>query len=106
MFTTTSLPSGSSGESYSQNIDVTGDTAVTISPTVVSGALPPGITIGSTTNPAGSTYRAVISGTLPTPTNETTYSFTVRATDSQGQTTYQALSITVEVGINNSGGFC
>ena len=106
VFTTTSLPSGSSGESYSQNIDVTGDSAVTISTTVVSGALPPGITIGSTTNPAGSTYRAVISGTLPTPTNETTYSFTVRATDAQGQTTDQALSITVEVGINNSGGFC
>ena len=106
VFTTTSLPNGSSGESYSQNIDVTGDSAVTISTSVVSGALPAGITIGSTTNPAGSTYRAVISGTLPTPANETTFNFTVRATDAQGQTTDQALSITVEVGINNSGGFC
>ena len=28
------------------------------------------------------------------------------STDAQGQTTDQALSITVEVGINNSGGFC
>ncbi len=106
VFTTTSLPNGASGESYSQNIDVTGDSAVTISTSVVSGALPAGITIGSTTNPAGSTYRAVISGTLPTPAGETTFNFTVRATDAQGQTTDQALSITVEVGINNSGGFC
>ena len=106
VFTTTSLPNGGSGESYSQNIDVTGDSAVTISTSVVSGALPAGITIGSTTNPAGSTYRAVISGTLPTPANQTTFSFTVRATDAQGQTTDQALSITVEVGIGNAGGFC
>jgi len=106
VFTTTSLPSGESGQSYSQNIDVTGDSAVTISTTVVSGALPAGVTIGSTTNPSGSTYRAVISGTMPVISNQTTYSFTVRATDAEGQTTDQALSITSEVGIQNSGGFC
>ena len=106
VFTTTSLPNGESGQSYSQNIDVTGDSAVTISTTVVSGALPAGVTIGSTTNPSGSTYRAVISGTMPTISSQTTYSFTVRATDAQGQTTDQALSITSEVGIQNSGGFC
>ena len=36
-----------------------------------------------------------------------TYSFTVRATDAQGQTTDQALSITVELLVyNNAGGFC
>ena len=107
VFTTTSLPNGSLQEqSYSQNIDVTGDSAVTISQSVVSGSLPPGITIGTTSNPSGSTYRAVISGTLPSPASETQYSFTVRATDAQGQTTDQALSITVEVGIQNAGGFC
>ena len=106
VFTTTSLPDGAAGTSYSQNIDVTGHSAVTISQSVVSGSLPPGITIGTTSNPAGSTYRAVISGTLPSPASETTYSFTVRATDAQGQTTDQALSITSEVGITNSGGFC
>ena len=103
---TTSLPSGSAGESYSQNIDFTGDSAVTISTSVVSGALPAGISIGSTTNPSGTTYRAVISGTLPSPASETAFNFTVRATDAQGQTTDQALSITVEVGIQNAGGFC
>ena len=75
-------------------------------PCVVSGALPAGISIGSTSNPSGTTYRAVISGTLPTPASETAFNFTVRATDAQGQTTDQALSITVEVGIQNAGGFC
>ena len=105
-FTTTSLPNGESNTAYSQNIDVTGDSAVTISTTVVSGALPAGVTIGSTTNPSGSTYRAVISGTMPTITSQTVYSFTVRATDAQGQTTDQALSITSTAGISNSGGFC
>ena len=106
VFTTTSLPNGQSNTAYSQNIDVTGDSAVTISTTVVSGALPAGITIGSTTNPSASTYRAVISGTMPTITNQTVYSFTVRATDAQGQTTDQALSITSTAGISNAGGFC
>ena len=106
VFTTTSLPNGESNSAYSQNIDVTGDSAVTISTTVVSGALPAGITIGSTTNPSGSTYRAVISGTMPTISSQTVYSFTVRATDAQGQTTDQALSITSTAGIQNAGGFC
>ena len=106
VFTTTSLPNGESNTAYSQNIDVTGDSAVTISTTVVSGALPAGVTIGSTTNPSGSTYRAVISGTMPTITGQTVYNFTVRATDAQGQTTDQALSITSTAGISNSGGFC
>jgi len=106
VFQTTSLPNGESGASYSQNIDVTGDSATTISTTVVSGALPSGVTIGSTTNPTGSTYRAVISGTMPVIGSQTVYSFTVRATDAQGQTTDQALSITSTAGIQNSGGFC
>jgi len=106
VFTTTSLPNGESGQSYSQNIDVTGDSAVTIGTTVVSGALPAGVTIGSTSNPSGNTYRAVISGTMPTITSQTVYSFTVRATDAQGQTTDQALSITSTAGIQNAGGFC
>ena len=43
---------------------------------------------------------------MPTISNQTVYSFTVRATDAQGQTTDQALSITSTAGISNSGGFC
>ena len=106
VFVTTSLPNGESATAYSQNIDVTGDSAVTISQSVVSGSLPAGVTIGTTSNPAGSTYRAVISGTMPTITSQTVYTFTVRATDAEGQTTDQALSITSTAGIQNAGGFC
>jgi hypothetical protein len=105
VFTTTSLPNGTANQSYSQNIDVTGDSAVTIA--INSGSsLPSGISLGSTSNVSGSTYRAVLSGTLPNTASETTYNFTLKATDAQAQVTTQALSITGEVGITNSGGFC
>ena len=105
VFTTTSLPNGEANQSYSQNIDVTADSATTIA--LNSGSsLPSGISLGSTSNVSGTTYRAVLSGTLPAASNETTYNFTLKATDAQGQVTTQALSITAEVGINNSGGFC
>ena len=43
---------------------------------------------------------------MPTVSSETQYSFTIRATDAQGQTADQAFTLTSEVGINNSGGFC
>ena len=105
VFTTTSLPSGESNTAYSQNIDVTSDSATTIA--VNSGSsLPSGISLGSTSNVSGSTYRAVLSGTLPNTASETTYNFTLKATDAQAQVTTQALSITAEVGIQNAGGFC
>ena len=105
VFTTTSLPNGESGQSYSQNIDVTADSATTIALNTGS-SLPSGITLGSTSNVSGTTYRAVLSGTLPVTVSETTYNFTLKATDAQSQVTTQALSITAEVGINNAGGFC
>jgi hypothetical protein len=41
----------------------------------------------------------VISGTESGATSETTYSFTIRATDAQGQTADRAFSITITVGI-------
>jgi len=105
-WTTTSLSNGESGVAYTANLDVTSDSAATISTSPVSGALPSGVTIGSTTNPSGNTYRAVLSGTMPTVSSETQYSFTIRATDAQGQTADQAFTLTSEVGITNSGGFC
>ena len=105
-WTTTSLSNGESGVAYTANLDVTSDSAATISTSPVSGALPSGVTIGSTTNPSGNTYRAVLSGTMPTVSSETQYSFTIRATDAEGQTADQAFTLTSEVGINNSGGFC
>ena len=51
------------------------------------------------------TSTGVISGTAPSPTSETTYNFTLRATDAESQTVDRDFSITVTVGINNSGGF-
>ena len=104
-FTTTSLANGEANTSYSANVDVTADSATTIA--INSGSsLPSGISLGSTSNVSGSTYRAVLSGTLPASASETTYNFTLKATDAQSQVTTQALSITATVGITNAGGFC
>ena len=105
VFVTTSLANGEANVSYSANVDVTADSAVTIAVNTGS-SLPSGISLGSTSNVSGSTYRAVLSGTLPAAGSETTYNFTLKATDAQSQVTTQALSITAEVGINNAGGFC
>ena len=105
VFVTTSLANGEANVSYSANVDVTADSAVTIAVNTGS-SLPSGISLGSTSNVSGTTYRAVLSGTLPAANSETTYNFTLKATDAQGQVTTQALSITAEVGIGNSGGFC
>ena len=105
VFITTSLANGESNKSYSANVDVTADSATTIA--LNSGSsLPSGISLGSTSNVSGTTYRAVLSGTLPNAASETTYNFTLKATDAQGQVTTQALSIIAEVGITNAGGFC
>jgi hypothetical protein len=46
-----------------------------------------------------------ITGTAPSPTSDTTYNFTLRATDAESQTADRAFSITVSVGMNNSGQF-
>ena len=40
-----------------------------------------------------------ITGTAPSTTSETTYNFTLRATDQEAQTADRNFSITVEVGI-------
>ena len=105
VFVTTSLANGEANVSYSANVDVTADSAVTIALNTGS-SLPSGISLGSTSNVSGTTYRAVLSGTLPASGSETTYNFTLKATDAQSQVTTQALSITAEVGIQNAGGFC
>ena len=52
------------------------------------------LTLNSTTG--------AITGTAPTPTGDTTYSFTLRATDAETQTADRAFTITVTVGINNA----
>ena len=46
-----------------------------------------------------------ITGTAPSPTSETTYNFTLRATDAEAQTADRAFSITISGGMANSGQF-
>ena len=71
--------------SFTTTIAATGDAPVSY--LVVSGALPAGITLNTSTG--------VISGTTPSIASSTTYNFTVRATDAQNQDTNRAFSITV-----------
>ena len=87
-----SLGSNSAGTSVSYTVAATGATSFS----KVSGTFPGGVTINNS---------GVISGTESGATAETTYSFTIRATDAEGQTADRAFSITITVGINNSGGF-
>ena len=85
VITTTSLPGGQVGVGYSQTLQATGGvTPYTWS--VLSGSLPSGLSLGSSTG--------TVSGT---PSASGTSNFTVRVTDSQGtpDTDDQALSITV-----------
>ena len=60
-------------------------------------------TPASTMNLSLNSSTGAITGTAPAATSETTYNFTLRATDAESQTADRAFSITVSVGINNSG---
>jgi hypothetical protein len=91
-----SLGSVAQGGSISFTVTATSDSAVTYS--IVSGALPTGGSLNSSTG--------AITGTESgSDTSETVYSFTIRATDAEAQTADRAFSITVTVGINNAGQF-
>ncbi len=88
-----SLGSNAAGSSISYTVAATGATSFAVQ----SGSLPGGTSLN--------TSSGVISGTESGATSETTYSFTIRATDAEGQTADRAFSITITVGINNSGQF-
>ena len=90
-----SLGSVAAGSAGSFTVEATSDSAVTYSKTL--GDFPGGFTLNSSTG--------VISGTESGATAETTYNFTIRATDAESQTADRAFSITVTVGINNAGQF-
>ena len=91
-----SLGSVAQGGSISFTVTATSDSAVTYS--VVSGALPTGASLNSS--------NGQITGTESgSDTSETTYNFTIRATDAEAQTADRAFSITVTVSINNAGQF-
>jgi hypothetical protein len=82
--TTTGLPNGSQVQAYSATLAATGGTPP-YTWTILSGSLPPGLTLSSS---------GVISGT---PTGAGTYSFTVKVTDSASGSATANLSIVVAV---------
>ena len=88
-----SLGSNAAGSAISYTVAATNATSFAVQ----SGSLPGGTSLN--------TSSGVISGTESGATAETTYSFTIRATDAEGQTADRAFSITITVGINNSGQF-
>ena len=88
-----SLGSNSAASSISYTVAATGATSFA----KTSGTFPGGVSLNTSTG--------AITGTESGATSETTYSFTIRATDAQAQTADRAFSITITVGINNSGQF-
>ena len=90
-----SLGSVAAGTAGSFTVQATSDSAVTYAKTT--GDFPGGFTLNASTG--------VISGTESGATAETTYAFTIRATDAESQVADRSFSITVTVGINNGGQF-
>lgn len=66
---------------------------------VQSGSLPGGITLNSASG------TSTLTGTESGSTQDTTYSFTIRATDAEGQTADRAFTMTIAHSANNSMGF-
>jgi hypothetical protein len=66
---------------------------------IQSGALPGGLSLNSGSG------SSTITGTESGATTDTTYNFTVRATDAEGQTADRAFSIAITLGISNSARF-
>ena len=88
-----SLGSNAAGSAVSYTVAATGATSFAVQ----SGSLPGGVSLNTSTG--------AITGTESGATAETTYSFTIRASDAESQTADRAFSITITVGINNSGQF-
>ena len=54
---------------------------------------------------SGGSGTSTLTGTESGATTDTTYSFTIRATDAEGQTADRAFTVTINLGANNSGQF-
>ena len=105
-WTTTAGTLGSiaAGSSVSLSVAATSDSTVAYSETT-SVLTSDTNTPASTMNLSLNSSTGAITGTAPEPTSETTYNFTLRATDAESQTADRAFSITVTTGINNGGQF-
>ena len=91
-----SLGSFAGGSSFG-TITLTATNSVSMAK--VSGTFPGGMTLNSGSG------SSTLTGTESGATSDTTYSFTIRATDAEGQTADRAFTVTVTVGANNSGQF-
>jgi hypothetical protein len=91
-----SLGEGDKGAALSFDVDGSSDSTVAFSK--ISGAFPSGLSLNTATG--------VISGTENgSQTSTTVYNFTLRLTDAESQTADRAFSISVSVGMANSGQF-
>ena len=99
-----SIGTVSAGSTVSLSVAASSDSTVAFSETtsiLTSNANTPATTMNLSLNSS----TGAITGTAPSPTGDTTYTFTIRATDAESQTADREFSITVSVGINNSGQF-
>lgn len=99
-----SIGSVSAGSTVSLSVSASSDSTVAYSETtsiLTSNSDTPATTMNLSLNSS----TGAITGTAPSPTSDTTYNFTLRATDDESQTADRAFSITVSVGINNGGQF-
>ena len=92
-----SLGSFSAGASFG-TITLTATNSVSMAKT--SGTFPGGMTLNS--GSASATITGTVSSGI---TSDTLFSFTIRATDAEGQTADRAFTINVTTGANNSGQF-
>jgi len=99
-----SLGTIAAGASVSLSVSASSDSTVSYSETtsvLTSNANTPTSTMNLTLNSS----TGAITGTAPEPSAETTYNFTLRATDAESQTTDRAFSITISVEITEGGQF-
>jgi hypothetical protein len=97
------------GDAVSLSVTASSDSNVTIAETtsvLTSNSDTPATTMNLTlSGTPASTVTYNITGTAPSPVSDTTYTFTLSATDVETQSTTRQFSITVSTGINNAGQF-
>ena len=105
-WTTSAGSLGSVAASASVNLSVSASSDSTVAYSETTSVLTSNTdTPASTMNLSLNSSTGAITGTAPAAISETTYNFTLRATDAESQTADRAFSITVTVGMNNSGQF-
>lgn len=85
-FSTSSLPDGNVGASYTAAVVATSASASALTYTIASGSLPPGVSLGSNGNFSGSPSTAGL------------FTFTVQVSDAQGATAQRQFSINITAG--------